>query len=774
MVAEKVAENSSDEEENNHFPSDFTRANYTKYLLPLIIYLSIALIIFWPVTLNITSIMATGGPGISRAGTGDFFQNLWSMWWVNYAIFNLHTSPYYTHLLFYPVGANLATETLSPLAFLFSYPFQAVNLGFAFNILLFFDFALSGLFMFLLADYVVKNKYAAFIAGVLFTFSSFHMTHALFGQSNWVSIEFLPLFILFFLFMVKDKKPLSILGTSVSFVFLVFFGDPEQGILALLFVALMLLIKLISSEGRKEILNKKFFVSVFSAAILIFILGSPFFVPIILGIMHGALSEANESSTIINTMIWSNPVLSFFLPPPYNPLFIALSNSYFNVYAVDSTERIAYLGWIAIALSLFAIIKMASKKKLRELSTWIVIGIIFAWFSLGPYLQMGALSQTPSTTLPGIYLLYMNIPILNLVREPARFDLIVTLCMAILAGFGFKEIVESIKTKAVTENKQILYLITIFVTALILVECCGIPSNSAYIHSYFLSLSMPKSYYQLAKVPGNFSVMLLPTLSSYTNRPNLYTGESMYYQTAFMKPILGGYVGRENSTQEYSRLNIPLSIAAASLQAGGLFTYTSPIKENYTNVTLYFLSKYNTGAISVINQAFNATDVFILNAYLDSVFGSPTYSDNATSIWLVGNTVQKADNRSVVAYISQGNWTLGCLGLGMTFCNSSQNTLWYGPNLRAINVSVPKNRTKLLMSFSAASLNDNVTLYLFLTSDKHELGAARLSHNIVNYQLNLSLNPGTSVLFFVAPNITNATVNQVFDFGINNITFQPR
>jgi hypothetical protein len=218
---------------------------------------------------------------------------------------------------------------------------------------------------------------------------------------------------------------------------------------------------------------------------------------------------------------------------------------------------------------------------------------------------------------------------------------------------------------------------------------------------------------------------------------------------------------------------MPLSVATASLQAGGLFAYGSPITQNYTNVTLLFLSKYRAGFISTINQAFTTNELMILAYYLNSTFGPPMYANNLTSIWPVSNAVQHAQNKSVVAYISQGNWTMGCAVLGQILCNSSQDTLWYGPNLRAINVSVPQNKTKLIMRFSAASLNNNVTLYLFLTSDQHQLGAAKLSHKITNYQLNLTLNPGTSALFFVAPNITIPNVDQLFDFGLKNITFRP-
>ena len=93
------------------------------------------------------------------------------------------------------------------------------------------------------------------------------------------------------------------------------------------------------------------------------------------------------------------------------------------------------------------------------------------------------------------------------------------------------------------------------------------------VHQFILlKLSVPNSYYQIANNTGNFSVMVLPILSTYTLVPDLYLGMSMYYQTVFQKPIISGYTSRENSSEEYPRLNIPLSVIAASLQAGGPFS----------------------------------------------------------------------------------------------------------------------------------------------------------------------------------------------------------
>ena len=268
------------------------------------------------------------------------------------------------------------------------------------------------------------------------------MAHSLVGHLNWSGIEFMPLFTLFFLLMLKDKKWYSMVGASISFVLMLFVGDPEQGIISLLLIALLLVISLFSKEGRRNVISGKFLISAACSILLILIIGSPFFVPIAIGVMHGALSEATaNAASLSGHMVWSVPLLSFILPSPYNNLFTPLSNGYVSVYIADAEERIAYLGWVALFLVFAAITLHATKRRLGEMLPWIVVAFVFAWLATGPYLEMGALPSQINTaaSIPGPYLLYMAIPILNIIREPASFDVIVMLCMAVLAGLRIQQ-----------------------------------------------------------------------------------------------------------------------------------------------------------------------------------------------------------------------------------------------------------------------------------------------------------------------------------------------
>ncbi|MEM3253440.1 MAG: hypothetical protein QXS71_03400, partial [Candidatus Micrarchaeaceae archaeon] len=67
-----------------------------EYAVVALLFLMLSLLLFWNITLGIASTVPNGG--------GDVYQTLWNLWWVGYATLKLHTSIYFSSLLYYPVG----------------------------------------------------------------------------------------------------------------------------------------------------------------------------------------------------------------------------------------------------------------------------------------------------------------------------------------------------------------------------------------------------------------------------------------------------------------------------------------------------------------------------------------------------------------------------------------------------------------------------------------------------------------------------------------------
>ncbi len=320
---------------------EYVLVTHRSELKAFFIYLLISLVMFWQVTINLFGYVVNGH--------GDVYQTLFNLWWVPYSIFVLHQSPYFTHLLFYPIGADLATQTLTPLAGIFSLPLQLVSSAFAYNSLFFSSFALSGLFMFVLANYFVKNKYAAFLAGLIYAFSPMHIAQA-YGHLDWTIIEWIPLFLYFYVKTIDLHKMRYALLAAVSFVLLSFMGDIEQGIMfffaTIIFTILYWLFYTPESGRHPRIsghntLSKVHFLSMSSISknsvigIVLFmlftlILSLPFLIGILPHLSSTTFTTAASASGIAQNMLWSDNLGSFFLPSYYNGIFNSISNSYVN------------------------------------------------------------------------------------------------------------------------------------------------------------------------------------------------------------------------------------------------------------------------------------------------------------------------------------------------------------------------------------------------------------------------------------------------------------
>ncbi len=766
-----------------------------RYLLSFVIYLLIALIIFAPITANMSHI----APGTG----GDTFQNLWDIWWVDYATFTLHSSIWYTTLLYpplgYPLGVSLAYQTMSPIGALLSLPFQLVNIQFAYNALFLLSFAVSGLTMFILAEYITKNKYSAFIAGIIFSFSAFHIAEA-YAHIDWMFVAWVPLALYFFIRMLNgDNNILVPVGLGVSLVLVTFMGDIEQLIMvAFLFIMLIIAYLLYylyaaykRTQYRSPVLNIRFWRSVIIAIVVAFVLGSFGFIPIIgtLTSHSASLSTVNQYNSIPNNEAYSDNLLSFFLPSFYNGVFNGAATSYFGIYNTggyaDPTEKISYIGYIAILLALYGIYRLG----LKRTKLWIFIAVIFGWMALGPYIQVGyaPLSAAPSvmssiiTSIPGIYLLYHSVPLFNVVREPGRFDLIFEMSIAIMAAMGFTELI-STKLKS-TRN---IIIAAGIVSIIFLIGSNSITYGSV-VPYVTTNVHVPKVYSEIAAVPNNFSVLILPALADPDSAdPDTFLGEDTFYTAIMHKPIIGGDLTRTNLTEELYLFNLPIATQAQYLEAGAGMYYSSPVNENYTNETLLTLYNYGAGFVIVNGAGFNSTQLGELVNYSTSVFGTPE-KDNSTYIFSPLSAINGSIYNSFVAYPLMEYW-----GTESRLIDGSTQSLWVPINGGPIELYSPyTNRTDRIskidsgatqgvnttMSFEAMSSSAPISMEVgTLTSSGsvQRIALLNLSNSkLLHYSVNMTtyagpVHPSTIVFLSNTPGYNSTSILMY------NITFSER
>lgn len=620
-----------------------------------VLYLIISLLVFNPVFTH----MGNAVPGTG----GDSFLNLWEIWWTGHALAT-HSGLYYTYTVFWPIGANLIYQTIAPLTGLISLPFQALGLVTAYNITLLIGLLITAFGMFVLAEYITKNSYAAFVAGLFYAFSASHVAQA-YGHMNWVDIGFIPVFLYFLLRAIsndggKYKLYTNALGLGISFVLVTFLGGYEKAIMSVMLAVLVMILylayEIYYKSSRKLLLSKSLWISLALGVVVTLVLGSWGFIPLIHTLTQkGGISTAQYLNNVTDNEQWSNNVLSFFVPSYYNGIFNPnASLSYFkHTFQYDPTEKIAYIGYIPLLLALAGAYFDIKAKRKRYL-LWAAIAILFAWLSLGPYVQIGS----RVTGIPTIYLIYHAVHGLNVIREPGRFFIVGTIGLDILAAIGLSEIISKDKIKMLKNKKQNAYAIVAIATVLFIIGSSGIPHTQA--SASILSTPVPgfTFYKSLAKVNSTFSILQLPTLEySNTSQPLLYEGLANYGAALSDKPFIGGYFGRENTTQLLSVYNIPLTVQVSSLLDGGGFNYTSPVNENYTNESLFTMYSYQVAAITLEKSAFSPGELLGMEDYLSGLFGRPIYNGNNTMAFGTKSEEQAIVNGSYIAYPYLPDWS---------------------------------------------------------------------------------------------------------------------
>ena len=670
--------------------------NKLHYLFAAIAYLIIALVVFYPLTTHITNTI----PGVG----GDAYQSLWDLWWVKYALSHSGTPLFFSKFIFWPQGVNLVFQTFAPLTGALAIPLDLISIPFAFDVMFILGFVIAGLAMFLLAEYLTRNRYAAFLAGVIFSFSAWHVAHSL-GEIAMVNVGFLPLAVYFFIRMLREKGGkrfyIDSVGLGLSLMLAMTMSNLEVFIISVEVIALILIYFIIGRNTRKHVFDRRFAIGLGIAILVFAVLSSWILIPVVKSLTaSGGLSTANYLNTVNGNVAWSDALVSYFIPSYYNGILSGLVQGFWSNSSLNITEGVSYIGFVALALALYALYK-----DWRNLKTWIALIIIFGWLSFGPYIRIGS----GVTGIPGLYFVYKMIPLFNVVREPGRFSLVVEMVIAILAAYGFKTLVDSHKSASKSILGDSLKLGAILVV-LVLIESVGLMGvTSGVVLNSTTKVTVPSFYHLLANLSissSNYSILSLPAFpNQYSPLPELYPAQAMYYSAIAGKGLVGGYPSRSNTTQVLLLENIPLTVQAQQLSEGLNISYPSPVVANLTNMTLFSLFNYNTLFVTVSRPAFGQSANTLLS-YMDRVFGSPVYVDNTTVAFQTTNAIGESVCRSFVSYPNLNDW----YSVSVQY-NGSVQSLWTTQGYGRVIVYAPYTNTSITQCSGAPeNINANVSL----------------------------------------------------------------
>ena len=468
--------------------------------LPALVYFLVFVLLTFPLIRSFsTHIFADAGDGL---------QNVWNMWWVNKAITELGQNPWQTSYLHFPYGVTLLGHTLNPFNGLMGIPLlRVLSPTQAHNVVIIFSFVVAGLTTFWLAYYLTRAYWPSIIAGCIFAFSPYHFAHAE-GHMNLVSLEWIPLFLLFWMMLLT--RPRLWLGLAAALtLLLVMLCDYYYFLYAVL--AAGFLVVWIAIQQRDALFFTR---RTYRGPLLLFLFG----VLATSGVLVIALLRMQARDPLLTDYLPQHFSLDLLAPfiPGGHWRFAELTQAFWSRLPGNIHETSVYVGWAVIALLVYVVIKRR-QVTMPSLPYWYFLLFFFAIMSLGPVLHIWG-RQVSDIKLPYDLIFRRLFPPLRVSRVPLRMIVMVFLSASVISAAGFKLLFQRSRR---TQIAAALLLV------LLAVEYMPKPLPQTRIQE-------PDYITLLHSLPGNDAVV--DTISR--------APIALYYQTIHEKPMAFGYVSR--------------------------------------------------------------------------------------------------------------------------------------------------------------------------------------------------------------------------------------
>lgn len=526
---------------------------FKKNILIILLFIIITSILTYPLIFKIT----THIPGFFSSD--EPYAVLWDSWRIKHSLLN-KISLRHTPLVVYPFGVDS-----NPFAKYFSYLYLGVLYLLSilttpiltYNLQVFFNLFLSGVFTFLLIFYLTENRLTAVFGGIIFAFCPYQFMK-IWQHLGLTYNQWLPL-VLFTTILLKDR--FSKKGALIFFLSLLLLLSFDFSIMYLAMVMILSFFFYLFCYGLKiklfkgrEILREEF--RYFKRAFIIILIAIAILLPQFLSIFKNILNPSLEVPSAFNSYrrpfedLFSQSArsLSYLLPAAVHPIFGKFTERFIGstLYGISFTEHTLYLGWIPLILAFIAFRrwKMRRKeiKKYTNLGTvplggsvnssggdsppyredfyigfFIFLAVVAWFFSQPPWWKFGPIKiYMPS------FFMYKILPMF---RAYCRFGIVVMLAVAVLAGYGLKFILERFKTQ-----KSKITITTLF-CGLVLFEFWNYPPFKVIDVS-----KVPAVYYWLKEQLGDFAIAEYPLDADSTNV--MY----IFYQTKHEKKIINGTI----------------------------------------------------------------------------------------------------------------------------------------------------------------------------------------------------------------------------------------
>jgi hypothetical protein len=459
----------------------------------------------------------------------DNFWYAWSIWQFRRALLN-GRDPSYSHDIFalsppVPIFADGFFNQL------LSVPLQTLltPVG-AYNVTVLLSFPLAGLTMYLLASVFTKNWLACLLAGLLFTFSTYHLARA-----SWhlglATIQWLPFcawgLILFWRAPGVRNALLAGLGMGLvawsDVYYLPYFLLPFGAVLA----------------GTMLIADRHWFARRRNLALGVLVIGVAALVTLPSVLSYLFLDSEVRSAINLAVAPWQKKVynadlIGFVVPDPYNPL-LGRWAAPLLADSPNTGERSVFLGYPMLALAAAALLLHRTVR--RRALPWLVLSILGLLLALGSELRF---ANRVIGDLPFYDLVYGRPPLSNF-RTPDRLVILALVGLGVLSALGSSALLGRLRLKR--RQRAVAGGILLAVTLI------GLLPNTLFAYGIkALPVAVPSLYGQLAAIPDDGLLLDVPTRPVFS---------PMYFQTVHGKRMVGGSVPRELDRTLTALENVP-------------------------------------------------------------------------------------------------------------------------------------------------------------------------------------------------------------------------
>jgi len=490
-----------------------TKKIFGEHVSVVFIFSILTIILTFPVILDFAS---------EAAGFGcyDKCHMMWRFWWTDFSFEN-GLDFQHSNYIFYPDGVDIGGNMAYFTTFIGFLLVQFLDYVIAWNIIWFLGLVFGGYGCYLLANNFNKNYLSSIIAGIIFTFTTYHMAHSI-VHIGLSMIVWLPIFVLFlFKLLDKQSKYYSIVGG------IIFFLVSLTHLYYSVFIAMFSIIFFAIYIFKQKKVSNKTFITNFSILLTIGLVSTS-----VLFLLNPASSDEFLNRPLSEHIKYSASLESLILPGSTHTTQIisdyGMNISFYSFFdkpvPIGEIEHLIFLGYSVIFLSALAVIRY----RRNHVWFWLLICGIFVVMSFGPELKI--FHQSTGIVLPD-KVFYDAVPEWDEIRAPARFIVMANLALAVLASYAVYGL---IKNKFSSFKQQLM--LTTIIGFVIIFEFSMIPYPST-------SEPIPDIYAEIKNDESKFAVLSAP-LGGVGDGGLMSDPTVLYHQIHHEKPIYGGHESR--------------------------------------------------------------------------------------------------------------------------------------------------------------------------------------------------------------------------------------